>query len=233
MTPRIALSTPQFAVFAAIVASTAILHTAAHAETGAQRWHVGRHYRELPPRSAEYDHSRVRVVEFFLYSCPHCNALQPLLRSWDKRRPGHVSLVYVPIIWGRNSAGDAKLFYTLQFLDRLDLHQSVYDTIHIQHKPLSAPFDVQSTELIQRSWLATKGVSPEAFKRAYSSPEVSARLSLAKELDMTYQITESPSLVVGGRYVTDPRRVTDNEELIELLDFLVSKVVVENHIRPQ
>ena len=39
---------------------------------------------------------RIEVVDFFWYSCPHCNAFEPLLQAWSRKLPEDVVLRRVP-----------------------------------------------------------------------------------------------------------------------------------------
>ncbi|HMT65942.1 MAG TPA: thiol:disulfide interchange protein DsbA/DsbL, partial [Ottowia sp.] len=34
---------------------------------------------------------KIEVIEFFWYSCPHCNAFEPALEAWVKNLPKDVS----------------------------------------------------------------------------------------------------------------------------------------------
>ncbi|MBI2510138.1 MAG: thiol:disulfide interchange protein DsbA/DsbL, partial [Betaproteobacteria bacterium] len=35
---------------------------------------------------------KIEVIDFFWYGCPFCNALQPALEAWIKRKPDDVAL---------------------------------------------------------------------------------------------------------------------------------------------
>ena len=35
----------------------------------------------------EAPQGKIEVIEFFWYSCPHCNAFEPLLVDWIKKLP--------------------------------------------------------------------------------------------------------------------------------------------------
>ena len=43
---------------------------------------------------------KVEVIEFFWYSCPHCNAFEPTLEAWVKKLPSDVVFTRVPVMWG-------------------------------------------------------------------------------------------------------------------------------------
>ena len=51
----------------------------------------GNEYRALDRRvPVEAPAGKIEVVEFFWYSCPHCNAFEPKLVSWIQRQPADV-----------------------------------------------------------------------------------------------------------------------------------------------
>src|SRR3954470_17470098 len=57
----------------------------------------GREYRTLAKAvPVEAPLPKVEVVDFFWYSCPHCNAFEPLLQSWSRKLPEDVVLRRVP-----------------------------------------------------------------------------------------------------------------------------------------
>jgi thiol:disulfide interchange protein DsbA len=56
---------------------------------------------------------KVEVLEFFMYHCPHCNALDPVLADWVKKNSDK-------IVFKRMHMGDdaqAKAFYTLEAMN--------------------------------------------------------------------------------------------------------------------
>ena len=53
----------------------------------------GREYRTLDRRvPVDAPAEKVEVVDFFWYSCPHCNAFEPMLQAWNQRLPADVTL---------------------------------------------------------------------------------------------------------------------------------------------
>src|SRR5574343_111109 len=60
----------------------AALGTTAQAQGGLVE---GQHYLRLPSPAPTSSPGKVEVVEFFMYSCPHCNALEPQLAAWVKQ----------------------------------------------------------------------------------------------------------------------------------------------------
>ena len=54
----------------------------------ARQFKEGKDYRRLDkPVAPDAPAGKVDVIEFFWYSCPHCNAFEPKLEAWIKRQP--------------------------------------------------------------------------------------------------------------------------------------------------
>jgi thiol:disulfide interchange protein DsbA len=68
------------------------------AQAQARAFKEGTDYLELDkPAPTEAPAGKVEVVEFFWYSCPHCNAFEPQLEAWIKQVPKDVAVRRVPV----------------------------------------------------------------------------------------------------------------------------------------
>ena len=66
------------------------------AVTSAAQVVAGRDYQVLKQAQPTESGAKVEVIEFFWYGCPHCNALQPSLHAWLKRKPADVEFRRIP-----------------------------------------------------------------------------------------------------------------------------------------
>ena len=103
-----------------------------------QKFVAGTDYLVLDKRAiVETPPGKVEVIEFFWYSCPHCNAFEPALDNWVKRLPPYVSIRRVPVAFNSSFVPQQHLYYTLKAMGKIDeLHVKVFDAIHVQHQPL-------------------------------------------------------------------------------------------------
>lgn len=68
------------------LAAAALPAISAHAPVFAQEvFSEGKHYVKVSPTQPTRDPKRVEVLEFFAYSCSHCNAFEPALDAWQKK----------------------------------------------------------------------------------------------------------------------------------------------------
>ncbi|MEJ0037122.1 MAG: thiol:disulfide interchange protein DsbA/DsbL [Gammaproteobacteria bacterium] len=186
------------------------------------KWKAGTNYTPLvPAQPTNVGPGKVEVVEVFWFGCPHCNALEPFIQSWLKNKPEYVELVRVPVMWGPVHRAHAKLFYMLRALNRTDLDQKVFDTIHKDGNMLVAN-DEQATRKMQLDFLKANGVSAEDFNKAWDSFTVSTGLQRAEQLTERYKVNGVPLIVINGKYTTDVGMAGGPGQLLQLINDLAA-----------
>ena len=166
------------------------------------KWKPGVNYDVLTPaQPTSVAPGKVEVLEVFWLGCPHCYALEPFIEAWVKSKPSYIEFVRVPVMWGPAHRAHARLFYTLQALNRADLFKKTFDTIQTQHRPLIGQDDA-STLKVQEGFAQANGVKLDDFDKAYASFSVNSDLQRAEELTQRYQVQGVPLVVVGGKYTT-------------------------------
>lgn len=175
-------------------------------------------YTVLDPAQPSDTAGKVEVLEFYAYGCPYCNAFQPFLEKWVKTLPPNVVFHPVPVDIDAGGAALQKLYYTLQSMGRLDLHDAVFKAIHEEHKPL---FDAKAIG----DWLATKGVDRAKFEATFNSFGVQTKVKRAIELSTAYHIEGTPTLAIGGQYLTSPSQANGYQAAIVEAQKLLEKVL--------
>jgi thiol:disulfide interchange protein DsbA len=206
-------------------ADTALEHLAAipaDQQLPGGRWKAGTNYLPVvPAQPTSVGPDKVEVMEVFWYACPHCFDLEPFIQSWLKKKPANVEFVRVPIMWGPVHRAHAHLFYTLQALQRSDLDQKVFETIHNDHNMLFANNEPETLNL-QIQFAVAHGINADAFRTAYNSFTVSSNLARAEELTARYHVEGVPLIIVNGKYETDVGKAGGPSELIALISDLVA-----------
>jgi len=181
------------------------------------RFQLGVHYARLSPtQPTSSSPDKVEVAEVFWYGCPHCFNFDPLLERWRTAQPDHVSFVRVPAVWNPLLQLHARAFYTAEALGKgAEIHGEFFREIHERHNTLDT--ETKLTEFFGRF-----GVEAAAFKLAFDSFEVHAKLQRADELSRRYHIESVPTLIVNGKYTTGGGQIGSYEELLELVDALVA-----------
>jgi thiol:disulfide interchange protein DsbA len=179
----------------------------------------GRDYRELDRRATvEAPPGRIEVVEFFWYSCPHCNAFEPKLKAWLQRVPADVALRRVPVAFRESFVPQQRLYYTLEALGKIDeLHGKVFEAIHGQQRQ-SLDRDEAIFAFAERN-----GLERAKFQELYNSFSVQSRARRAADLQDQYQVDGVPALGVAGRYYTDATMAGSMERSLQVVEYLIAE----------
>ena len=183
-----------------------------------ERFIAGTHYTELPNPVNTRDASKVEVLEAFWYGCSHCFRFEPLLTAWEESAPDDVDVVRFPALWNNLMKIHAQVYYTAEALDKLDvLHTPVFNAINLQGNRLQNERQIGSL-------FAEHGVTEEDFEKAFNSFSVRTKVNQAEKRMQDYQIRSTPNMIVNGKYlVTTGQNVQTQEEMLEVVEFLVEK----------
>lgn len=207
------------ALAAALAVGAATLGLAANS---AGSWREGTNYTLLEkPRPPQVSRGKVEVNEVFWYGCGHCYALDPTLETWKTSKPAFIEFVRTPVMWGPVHKQHARLFYTLQALNRTDLHVAVFDTIHQKGNILAAQTDEQA-RAVHLAFLKEHGVSEKDFDAAYDSTAVSGGLTYAEQVTTGFAVASVPLLIVQGKYTTSVSQAGGETQLLALLNDLAA-----------
>ena len=181
------------------------------------RFELGVHYLRLSPtQPTSSNPDQVEVAEVFWYGCPHCYELDPLLERWRAQQPDYVSFLRVPAVWNPTLQIHARAFYTAEALGKSDeMHGEFFREIHERRNGLD-------TEAKLQEFFGRFGVAAAAFKTAFDSFEVQAKLQRADELNRRYRIGSVPTIIVNGKYTTDGPSAGSYQDLLLLVNELTA-----------
>jgi thiol:disulfide interchange protein DsbA len=162
-----------------------------------------------------------RVVVFVHFTCPFCRAIHPSLTRWSKGLPAGITYEVVPAVGLPSHAPMALAYYTVLEVapGKLDAYvQQLFVSLQDENQPAeSAETYIEAASRI--------GIPRETFLRATQSENVRRFAMRAQALTASYGLNEVPSVVVGNRYLTAPRRVQNQPEaFLAVLNGLVSSV---------
>lgn len=208
----------QFSLAAATAATSMALGATSSAWAQAAAPKEGKEYLRLAkPAPTEAPDGKVEVVEFFWYSCSHCNAFEPTFAAWKQNAPAHVAVRRVPVAFNASFVPQQKLYYTLQAMDNFDaLHVKVFHAIHVERNRLAKDEDIFN-------WVAKQGVDVKKFKEIYNSFNVASQVRKATALQQAYDVEGVPSMGVAGRYYTDGPRAGSMPNVLRVVEFLAAQ----------
>lgn len=218
--------------FTALLAAVVIL---AQSPVGhGANWTEGVQYARItPPQQTTVGTGKVEVMEVFSYGCPACNAFQPVMELLRHALPPSAQFVYLPAAF--NAAEDWPMFQraylAAQALGVADkAHQAMFDAVWKTGElatftpgtnrikdPLPSIADAA------RFYARVTGINPQQFVAMANSFSIDGKIRAADAQIAAMHVGETPTLIVNGKYRVIRSELKGNEELIELVRYLVAK----------
>jgi len=207
-----------------MLASAAFMFTAAGAYAAEPQQGVD--YKVLDtPVHADTGSKKVEVIEFFMYSCPHCNALEPMMADWVKKNADKI--VFKRVHFPRTGEKDplAHAYLTLEAMGKVDqVHDKLFRAYHVEHNRLMT--DDSITEVVTKA-----GIDKTKYLEAFNSFGVQSKMKRANQLINSYKVDSAPTIVIDGRYVTSPSQAgrpgepesLSQQKTLVVMDYLVNK----------
>ncbi len=159
----------------------------------------------------------IEVLELFWYGCPHCYQLEPELAAWIKNKPDDVTFIRIPAVLGPSWELHARAFYTAELMEVIDkIHTPLFERLHKDKKPLRTPAAL-------KTFFVEQGVSGNEFDKTFNSFAVITKTNRAKQARDAYGLSGVPTLVVNGKYRTTARLAGGNQQMLDVVDFLIER----------
>ena len=183
-----------------------------------QAFRPGKDYLPLErPVASDVGPGKVELIEFFWYSCPHCNAFEPSFAQWVKAAPKDVVVRRVPVAFRDDFAPQQRLYYALEALGWVEaLHAKVFHAVHVERLGLN-------TDALIQAWIDKQGVDGKKFAETYKSFGVAGKVKRAVQLQNDYRVEGVPSLGIAGRYYTDGSLAGSMERALKVAESLMAR----------
>lgn len=187
----------------------------------------GKEYQVLAQPQQTDAPGKIEVTEFFFFSCPHCNVLDPVITEWAKKQGNAISFKRVHVDFGQGQQPLQRMFYTLEAMGKEEeLHARIFKAIHADRQILRNDQDMLG-------FVTKNGVNQAKYLEISKSFAVESKMRRAKSLQEAYKVEGVPTLFVDGHYMTSPSTImnlnpgmseTDGARgALQVLDVLVLK----------
>lgn len=199
----------------------AIACNAESEQTSATTYTEGKEYTVIKNPIPTTSEGKVEVMELFWFGCGHCFALEPHVKKWLENKPENAEFKKVPAIFSDRWEFHARAFYTMQMLKVLDKAETpFFNAIHIDRTPMD---NIDNLVL----FLADYGVTKQEVVDAFDSFAVDSNARSAKAISIRSGARGVPSMIVGGKYLTSVSQAGGQEQIFDVVNFLVNKVEKE------
>lgn len=155
----------------------------------------GKDYIVLPTAVPQRQADKIEVVEFFSYICPHCKNLEPVLNAHSKNFPADTYLRGEHVVWDPAMKPLARLAAAVEIAgEKTKADGVIFDAVFNKNIDLA-------DEAAAKKWLAEQtAFDGKKVLAAYESSESQARADEMEKLTAEYQISGTPTVIVGGKY---------------------------------
>lgn len=204
------------------------------ASASAATWTEGVQYARITPaQQTMVPAGKVEVLEVFSYGCPACNAFQPTMDKLRHALPANAQLAFLPAAF--NPSEDwpmfQRAFLAAQALGIAErTHQAMYDAVwksgelgiivpgsNRLKSPLPSIADAASF------YARVAGTNPQQFLAMANSFGIDSKMRAADAQIVAMHVDSTPTLIVNGKYRVIRDELKNNDELIELVRYLVAK----------
>jgi protein dithiol oxidoreductase (disulfide-forming) len=179
------------------------------------------------PQPVQATGKKVEVIEFFMYHCPHCNALEPQLEQWIKKQGDNIVFKRVHLPSSGPSDPEAHLHLTLEALGKAEEFQpKVFKAWHVDRLRLN-------TDAAIIDWVSKNGIDRNKFLEAWNSFGVTTKLRRLPQITTDYKVDSVPTIIIDGKYQTSPATVYNSvktqsepalfQATLQVMDALVAK----------
>lgn len=184
----------------------------------------GQNYTVLPKPIPQTQADKVEVLEFFGYFCVHCYHLDPILLKHARTFPSDTYLRTEHVVWQPDMLGLARVAAAVnQSGLKYQANPAVFTAVYEQKINLADPATFKSWAQNQKSFDGKKLIA------AYDSFSNQAQAKKMEELTNTYQISSTPTVIVGGKYQV--KFQGDWNSGMSTIDELVAKVRSERGMK--
>ena len=203
-------------------ASAAVLPLAAQAQAqapAAKKPVEGTDYLSLDKRvPTDVGAGKIELIEFFWYSCPHCNSFEPQFAAWVKAAPKDVVVQRVPVRFRDDFEAQQRAYYVFESLGMVDaLHGKLFHAIHTERQQLNNPNALAA-------WANKNGLPEKKFLDTYNSFGVSTKARRATQLQEAFKVQGVPALGVAGRFYTDGSLTQTMDRALQVAEYLIGEV---------
>ncbi len=169
-------------------------------------------YRVIDSSGRPGESDSIQVTEFFWYGCPHCYRFAPLIEEWQQSKPDDVEFRHIPAVLSERWALHGRAFFAAKALGVLDeFHRPMFRAMHEDGKRMRSEEEIGE-------FVNSLGLDGDEFVDAMNSLGVDTRMRRARDLQQTYGVSGTPSVVIDGRYITSGSQAGSFERMIQVID---------------
>ncbi len=178
-----------------------------------------------PKESGSTPPTKVDVLEFFSYTCPYCNQLAPLIKSWGEENLDKVNMMHSSVPGSSSNhpwTTFSRLYYTTEALNVEDqTHFAIFHAYHTKRNPMS------NTNLMWQElavYMESKGITKEEFESTFNSFSVNLKVEQARKEALGVNLQGTPTILLDNRILVKSSR-KGIPAMVSTTEYLVDEIL--------
>jgi thiol:disulfide interchange protein DsbA len=171
------------------------------------------------------------VTEAFSFGCSACNSFYPVMERLKASLPTNAEVVYLHASFRSDEQWPIfqRAFYTAQVLKLAEqTHKAMFDAIWkggelALRDPKTSKPRKPTIDDAARFYNRVAGVDVQKFLAVAKGFTVEGKVRRADKLMRDYGVDSTPTIIVNGRYRLTAQSAGGEQELIQLVNWLVAK----------
>lgn len=137
----------------------------------------------------------IEVLEFFYFGCHACERMDPVLRDWEDKNSGIVSVRRIPVAFSARLAPHVALFSALEQLKLTHIATPKVFAEVLHHR------NYLLTRKSQAEFLESLGIPTATFERTIASDTTRESLTTSERLVEAFRIRAVPTVIFDAQYM--------------------------------
>ncbi|MBI5057956.1 MAG: thioredoxin domain-containing protein [Nitrospirae bacterium] len=179
-------------------------------------------YTQLPESKFTFDGEKVEVVEFLSFYCAHCYEFEKSVPVIKGNFPKKIKWKIVPVFWGKGSPKPGEAYLLAEESGKGEqMKKALFDSFFLEKKEIG---DVEVLENI-----GTQLGLGFDFSRRLRAGEKAKDIGEALIMMKTYNIEETPTLIIAGNLKVSPSMAGPNVDAFRENVITIIKSILKGH----
>ncbi|MFK7856299.1 MAG: thiol:disulfide interchange protein DsbA/DsbL [Granulosicoccus sp.] len=174
-------------------------------------------YEIISPALNTRDASKVEVLEYFWFGCPHCFAFEPHINSWAANRPAYIDFVREAPPLNPSWEPHSRAFYAAELMGVTDkFFEPMFNGIHAERRALRSPDQIAS-------FAGELDIDKKMFRKTMDSFAVNTRIKQAMHMARASKVSAVPTVIINGKYRTGGSLAGSHKGMVDVIEHLTAQ----------
>jgi len=177
----------------------------------------GKGYEIISPALNTRDASKVEVLEYFWFGCPHCFAFEPHINRWAANRSDNIDFVREAPPLNPSWEPHSRAFYSAELMGVTDeFFEPMFNGIHAERRALRSPDQIAR-------FAGELGIDKKMFRKTMDSFAVNTRIKQAMHMARASKVSAVPTVIINGKYRTGGSLAGSHAGMVKVIEELTAQ----------